>query len=414
MVKNFPKSLSIAAIGLVLAVSLSACADVDSGTMTSNQPSNSSNSSQTVDQSDTSNSMSQAMTQVSNGDTIEVGAIFPLTGDGAAYGEPMQKVAQIALNEINANGGVNGKKLEFLWEDGKCNGNDASAAANKLINVDHVQVIYGGFCSSETLAIAPIAEVAHVIVLSPGSSSPDITNAGDYVFRNYPSDATQGKVLAQGAQKVGFKKVGVLAEQNDYTLGIQKVFQDQFQQLGGSVEVENYLPTDSDFRTVLLKLKADNVDALLIDPQTPAKADLIFKQLQEMNWKVKLMGNDVVAGYQDLITKYAKLVEGMITAEFTYDKTNPDFQKLVDEYKKETGKDLPYGTYASTSYDAVYIVKEALAKVGNNADAIKDYLYAIKDRKGLGGTLNFDENGDPKAGHSLEIVKDGKVVLYNK
>jgi len=400
MVKTFSKRLGIAAFGLLLAVSLSACADIEDDSVSSTQQ--------------TTNQTQAANMDKTEGDTIKIGGVFPLTGDGAAYGEPMQKVAQIALDEINANGGVNGKKLEILWQDGKCNGNDASAAANKLINVDKVQVIYGAFCSSETLAMAPIAEAAKVVVLSPGSSSPDITTAGEYIFRNYPSDATQGKVLAEGAQEKGFKKVGILAEQNDYTLGIQKVFEAKFKELGGEVVVATYLPDDTDFRTTLLKLKSDGVDALLVDPQTPAKADLIFKQLEEMKWEVKLMGNDVVAGYQDLISKYSKLVEGMVVAEFSYDKENPDFKKLAAKFKEDNGKELPYGTYASTSYDAVYILKEALEKAGNNADGIKAYLEGIKDRKGLGGTLNFDENGDPKSGHSLELVKDGKVVPYTK
>lgn len=401
MAKTFLKRLGVAAFGLFLVASLSACADIeDEGTSLTQQ---------------TGETQTQASTQEpSDDDTVKIGGILPLTGDGAAYGEPMQKVAQIALDEINAAGGVNGKKLEIIWEDGKCNGNDASVAANKLINVDKVKAIYGGFCSSETLAVAPIAEAAKVVVLSPASSSPDITNAGEYIFRNYPSDATQGKVLAEGAKDNGFKKVGVLAEQNDYTLGIQKVFESKFKELGGEVVVATYLPDDSDFRTSLLKLKSDGVDALLVDPQTPAKADLIFKQLEEMDWQVKLMGNDVVAGYQDLISKYSKLVEGMIVAEFTYDKENPAFKKLSDKFKEVAGKDLPYGTYATTCYDAVYILKEALAAVGNDADAIKGHLEGINDREGLGGTLNFDENGDPKAGHSLEVVKDGKVTAYTK
>jgi len=412
MVKNFSKSFGIAAVGLFLAASLSACADIDdSGTVSTQNGSTQASQSQGMTQ------MAQAMTQAASQastqeDTIKVGAIFPLSGDGAAFGLPMQKVADIALNEINAKAGVNGKQLEFLWEDGKCETDAAADAATKLIQTDHVQIIYGGFCSSETKGIAKVAEAAHVVVLSPASSSPEITTAGDYIFRNYPSDATQGKVLALGAQKAGFKKVGIIAEENDYTTGIQNVFTDEFQKLGGTVTVETYLPKDTEFGTALSKLQTAKVDALFVDPQTPAKADLIFKQLQAMKWDVKLMGNDVVAGYQDLISKYSKLVEGMITAEFTYDKTNPGYLKLVEEYKKETGKDLPYGTYATTGYDAVYIIDEALEKVGNNADAVKAYLYAIKDRKGLGGTLNFDENGDPKAGHSLEIVQDGKVVLH--
>lgn len=401
MVTPISKRLGIAALGFMMAASLSACADIDDEGSSSTQQ-------------QTSTTQTQAVPEKTAGETVKIGGILPLSGDGAAYGEPLQKVAQIALDEVNAKGGVQGKKLEIIWEDGKCNGNDAAIAANKLINIDKVKVIYGGFCSSETLAVAPIAEAAKVVVLSPGSSSPDITNAGQYIFRNYPSDATQGKVLAEGAKEKGFKKVGILSEQNDYTLGIQRVFEAKFKELGGEIVTSTYLPDDTDFRTSLLKLKSEGVDALLVDPQTPAKADLIFKQLEEMKWEVKLMGNDVVAGYQDLISKYAKLVEGMVVAEFTYDKENPAFKKLAEKFKEVAGKELPYGTYASTCYDAVYILQEALEKSGNDAEAIKTYLAGIKDRKGLGGSLTFDENGDPKAGHSLEMVKDGKVVAYTK
>ena len=396
MQKRSLSYLGLGALGLILAASLAGCGE---------QPTNTDNSS-TSTQATTMTESSQAS------NTIVVGGVLPLTGDGAAYGEPMQKVANIALDEINANGGVNGKKLQINWEDGKCDGADATTAINKLIDVDKVQIVDGGFCSSETLAMAPIAERSHVVVLSPGSSSPDITNAGDYIFRNYPSDATQGKVLAGEAIKRGYKKIAVIVEQNDYTLGIKKAFDQNYSQ-SGTLDVQTYLPDDTDFRTALLKLKSGKPDALFIIPQTPAKADLIFKQFEDMKWKVPLIADDVVAGYPDLITKYAKTVEGMLVAEFSYDKSNPDFAKLQATFKAQTGKDMPYGGYAATVYDSIYIIKEAIAKVGNNADAIKAYLYAIKDRKGLAGSLTFDENGDPISGHSLEIVKAGKVVAYS-
>lgn len=407
MVKTLLKSLGFAAIGLLLAVSLGACADIQDEVTPSTQE-------RVKTQEQSPATQTRTIPEKAEGDTMEVGAILPLSGNDAAYGETMRKVAQIALDNINANGGVNGKKLMFIWEDGKCNGNDASTAANKLININNVKIIYGGFCNSETLALAPIAEDAHVVVLSPASSSPDITNAGDYIFRNYPSDAAHGKVLAESAKDSGFMKVGILAERDDYTLGIQKAFEEKFVELGGGVVVEEYLPDTTDFSTSLLKLKSESVDALLVDTKTPAKADLIFKQLEAMKWDVKLMGNDVVAGYQDLISKYSKLVEGMIVAEFIHDRLNPDFKKLADKFKELYGKELPYGTYASTSYDAVYILKEALSSAGNDADGVKDYLSGIKDHKGLGGALTFDENGDPTTGPFLEIVRDGKVTAYKK
>lgn len=387
--------LGLGTLGLILAISFAGC---------SNQPA-ADNSSNTPTQATTASESSQAS------DTVVVGGLLPLTGDGAAYGEPMQKVANIALDEINANGGIGGKKMVIDWQDGKCNGSDAVTAANQLIDVDKVQIIDGGFCSSETLAVAPIAEREHVVVLSPGSSSPDITNAGDYIFRNYPSDATQGKVLAAEATKRGYKKIAVIVEQNDYTLGIKKAFETNYGS-AGTLDVQTYLPDDTDFRTALLKLKSGKPDALFVIPQTPAKADLIFKQFEDMKWKVPLIGDDVIAGYPDLLTKYSKTVEGMLVAEFNYDKSNPKFADLQAKFKQQTGKDLPYASYASTVYDSVYIIKEAIEKVGNNADAIKGYLYSIKDRPGLAGKLTFDENGDPVAGHSLEVVKSGKVVAY--
>lgn len=404
MMKSIFKGFFIAFFGLVLIFSLSACAAEEEQVQGTQKP-EATQESAAVPSTQESKSEQKA-------ETLRLGAVFPLTGDGATYGEPMQKVIKIAVDEINAGNGVNGKKLEFIWENGKCNGNDAAAAVNKLINIDKVQVIYGGFCSSETLAAAPIAEKAGVIVFSPGSSSPVITTAGDYIFRNYPSDASQGKVLAEAAKEKGFNKVAVLAEQNDYTQGILKVFESRFKELGGSVVVQTFLPYDSDFRTPLLKLKSSGASALFIDPQTPNKADLIFKQLEEMKWKVALMANDVVAGYQDLITKYAKNIEGLLTAEFSYDKENPNFKKLAAKYKELAGSDLPYGSYATTVYDGVYVLKEAIEAVGYDASKIKTYLYAVKNRKGLAGSLTFDSNGDPVSGHILEIVKDGKVVPY--
>ncbi|HLG25881.1 MAG TPA: ABC transporter substrate-binding protein, partial [Candidatus Gracilibacteria bacterium] len=302
MVKKLFGGLGITILGATLAFALTGCAEEEIPT-------------QEGSSSQESTAVVTEETAMEEGDTVTIGGILPLTGEGAAYGDPMQKVAQIALDKVNAAGGVNGKKLSVIWEDGKCNGADAANAANKLINVDKVKVIYGGFCSSETLAIAPIAEKAGVVVLSPGSSSPDITNAGDFIFRNYPSDASQGKVLAEYVNSKGLKKVAILSEQNDYTLGIQKVFEEKFKELGGTVEVQTYLPQDSDFRTPLVKLKAGTPDALFINPQTPAKADLAFKQVEELQWDVQLIGNDVVAGYQDLISKYKDLVDGMIVAE---------------------------------------------------------------------------------------------------
>ncbi|MBI2463592.1 ABC transporter substrate-binding protein [Candidatus Peregrinibacteria bacterium] len=345
--------------------------------------------------------------------SIKVGAVFPLTGEGAAYGVPMQQVIQIALAKVNSNGGINGRNLEFVWEDGKCNGNDSAAAAQKLISIDQVKIILGGFCSSETLGIAPIAEQSKVVVLSSGSSSPDITNAGDYIFRNYPSDSSQGKIIAQIAFEMGLKKAGLLTEQNDYTFGISKVFKSTFEANGGTVIEQTFLPTDSDFKTQILKLKSEKVDMIFINPQTPTKGDLLLKQLQEQGLKAQLFANDVVMGWTESLTRYKDYVEGMIGAEASYQKDSAEFLELAAKYKEATGKpDLDYAAYSSTTYDAVMIIAEGLKQVGNDAEAFKAFLYGIKNREGLAGTLTIDANGDPLSGHKPEIVKNGKTEPY--
>ncbi len=344
---------------------------------------------------------------------LKVGVILPLTGNAASYGIPMRHVAEIALSKVNAQGGVSGRPLEFIWEDGKCEGPTAAAAAQKLIDIDKVRVILGGFCSSETLAIAPIAEQAKVIVFSSGSSSPDITNSGDYIFRNYPSDASQGVILGTLASQMGLKKAGLLTEQNDYTVGISTVFRSTFEASGGTVVEETFLPEDKDFRTQILKLKSENVDMIFINPQTPVLADQILRQMQEQNITLTLFANDVVLGWQEGITRYKDYVEGMIGAQISYVKDHPEFIALVDEYKNRTGEaEIAYPTYSATTYDAVMILAEALRTVGEDPGMIKNYLYGIKDRDGVSGSLTIDKNGDPETGHRAEIVRGGVTVPY--
>src|SRR6266404_612420 len=161
-------------------------------------------------QKKTKNESAMTGNQVAS-DSYKVGVLLPLTGDAATYGEGGRNIFQMATDEINGSGGVNGKKLELIIEDSKCNGQDASNAMQKLVSVDKVQIVLGGFCSGETLAAEPIAESNKVALFSPGSSSPKLTNIGKYFSRDYPSDASQGSVLADVAyNKNSWKKVAIL------------------------------------------------------------------------------------------------------------------------------------------------------------------------------------------------------------
>lgn len=349
-------------------------------------------------------------TQVS-GQSIKIGFIGPLTGDAAAYGEPLRNMVALAVEEINSSGSVNGRPLEVIYEDGKCNGKDGANAAQKLVNVDKVQIILGGFCSSESLAALPIAEAAKVTLFSLGSSSPDLTGKSAYFFRDYPSDASQGKILAEFASKKGWGNIAFVQEQTDYALGIYKAFSGNF---NGQITREEFPSQTTDFRSILTKLKAKNPDALFIDTQTPAVGERILKQMKELNWKPNLMINDGIAGDAQTVENNKDMLEGAFSAEFGIDPTNPKFQQMIEAYKAKYGRAPPFQSYAQTEYDGVYIVRDGLLAVGNNGEKFAQWSRTIKDWQGASGLVTIQSDGDRAGGHVLKVIKQGKVELYSE
>lgn len=344
---------------------------------------------------------------------IKIGVLLPLTGDGAVYGEPARNVYQLAVDEINAAGGVNGQQLMLVIEDGKCNGKDATSAAQKLINVDQVKVIIGGICSSETIPVAPLAAEKKVALFSPGASSPDLTGISPYFFRDYPSDASQGKVLAEVAyNQKGWKTVAFLQEQTDYALGIYKAFSTTFEALGGKIVREEVPTATTDFRSPLTKLKAAKTDAIFVDTQTPAVSEKIFKQMQDLKWNTPVLVNDVTGGTPATVLMYKDLLEGALTAEFSTDPTNTKFTKLLTDYKTKYGTELPYQAYGQTEYDAVYMLRDAIIAVGYDGEKIAAWSRTVKDWDGASGKVTIGQDGDRVGGHTVEVIKGGKTERF--
>ena len=345
---------------------------------------------------------------------IKIGFMGPLSGDSAAYGEPMLNFMDLAISEINAAGGVNGAQLIPIYEDAKCNDKDATAAAQKLVTIDGVKVILGGFCSSESLAAIPVAEAGQVALFSPASSSPDLTGKSRFFSRNYPSDAAQGKVLADAAYTIKkWKNVVMIQEQLDYPLGIFNAFSAAFEQLGGKKVVKESFPTSTtNFRSMLSKLKAMKPDAIFVNAQTPAAADRILKQISDLKWKVGIIVNDVVARDVKTLETNKVILEGAFVAEFGTDINNAKFQNLLASYKVKYGIDMPFQSYGQTEYDAVYIVRDALMAVGNDGAKIADWLKTVTNWEGASGSVTISADGDRVGGHVLKVIKGGIVELY--
>jgi len=222
------------------------------------------------------------------GEPIKIGAILPLTGDGAKYGEEARNGVDLAVEYENSHGGIHGRPISVVYEDDKGTSKDAVAAIHKLITVDKVPVVIGAMYSSTTLAIAPIAEENHVVLFSPSASTPELTHAGDYVFRNWPSDVFEGAEMARFAySQLELRKVAILSVNLDYGLGLERVFGKTFKDLGGSVIYsEHYDQGETDFRSQVRKVKEKRPDAVYL-PGYYTEIAAFLKQAREAGLEVR-------------------------------------------------------------------------------------------------------------------------------
>ncbi len=341
---------------------------------------------------------------------VKIGFITPLSGDAASLGEFIKSVSDLAIDEINNNGGIDGQPINLVYEDDKCAAAPALSAAQKLINVDGVKIIIGSTCSSGALAMLPVAEQNNVFVFSGTATSPDLTGRSPLFARTIPSDANQGKALAETAIARKWTKIAVVQESSDYALGIFKAFENAFPVEAGTIRKEEYPSSTTDFRSILTKLKSEEVDALFLDPQSPGTADRLIRNFADMKWEVPVMINDVVGGNAELVANNKTALEGALVAEQFTDLIGQKHLDLEQKYKDKYGKEMIYKAYSQAQYDLIYILAEGLKKYGNDPEKIATWVRTIKDWDGVSGKITIGSNGDVVGGHVVRVIKDGKIV----
>lgn len=345
---------------------------------------------------------------------IPVGAVISRTGAASVYGEKVQRGLDLALQEINASGGYHGRKLELIYRDDATDPETGLRVTQELIRDEGVRVIVGPLVSSVTLAVAPACEASHTVLLSPTASAPQITGAGEYIFRNYPSDVLEGASMARFARDIGLERVVIMALDNEFGSGLKAVFTQQYQ---------------STSRRVLRAFDFRESDVQAFDPMVQEVAALspdglyivgYLSDVAELLRRVRASGiRAVVLGASSVTEEIAELAgaaaEDLVFPQTTFDPESgdPAVRTFVRAYREAFDEEPD--TYAAHGYDALKLLLLGMERGGSpHPDDIRRGLLGIDSYLGASGSAAFDDNGDVIQYPRIFIVRHGSLQPYDR
>ncbi|HNO77166.1 MAG TPA: penicillin-binding protein activator [Phycisphaerae bacterium] len=341
-----------------------------------------------------------------------LGVLVPLTGDRAAYGVAIRDGIVLAVDEMNAQQGWAGAPIRLVVEDTKGTSRDCVSAFEKLTSQDKIGVVLGPMSSSEVLSVAPLAEQRQVLLFTPSASSPAISDAGDYVFRNVPSDVFEGGAMAEiAAAKLKLKTMGLLYINTDYGIGVVQAFRAEYEKLGGViVAAEAYSDGTRDFRTLLQKIKEAAPEALYIVGYK--EMGTAVAQKGQLALPQRLLSTAIFED-PEILEAAGPAAEGLVFTSITFDPSNPDPRAVAftNNFRNRFNRE-PDG-YAASAYDAAHILGEAVRLSGSVAPSeLKRALYGMKNFRGLLGDVNFDANGDAHLPIKLKRIVNGRFEQF--
>ncbi|WP_407637743.1 ABC transporter substrate-binding protein [Bacillus ndiopicus] len=357
-----------------------------------------------------------------SGDTIKIGANLELSGAVATYGLSIADGATLAMEEINASGGINGKKIELIKVDNKSENAEAVSAAIRLAEQEKVVAMIGPATSGNSVATVQIANQHKIPMVTASGTAPNVTENADgtineYAFRTCFIDPFQGTVAANFAtNELGAKNVAIYADNaSDYAKGLAASFKETVEKNGGKVVIEQaYVAKDVDFKSTLTNIKGANPDFIFI-PGYYEEVGLIVKQARELGITAPLMGAD---GWDsptliDLAGKDA-LNNTFITNHYSSEDPDETIQKFVKAF--ETKYNQAPNAFHALGYDTVYYLKDAIERAGDNVtgETIKNMLAETKDLSLVTGKFTVDEKHNPVKSATVLEFKDGNQVFNSK
>ncbi|MBI3886535.1 MAG: ABC transporter substrate-binding protein [Opitutae bacterium] len=342
-------------------------------------------------------------------DAIKIGEYASLTGKEAAYGETSHKGIVLAVEELNAGGGVLGRPLELITEDNQSKQGESATVVKKLISRDRVVAILGEVASIRSLEAAPVIQSAKIPMVSSASVNSKVTAVGDYIFRVCFVDSFEGNVLAVFARdRLRARKVAILTSvSNAYSVGMTRVFKERFLADGGTVVAEpKYSEGDKDFRAQLTAVKAAGADAIFASGYY-TEAALICKQARQLGLSVPIFGGDGWDAPPLLEIGGAAMEGTYFCAHYSPDNPSPEVQNFNRRYQARWGT-LP-DAWAALGYDSARVLADAITRAGTTEPAkIRDALAASKGFPAVTGQITMDAHRNPTKSAVILTIKDGQ------
>ena len=329
------------------------------------------------------------------GDTIKVGVYGDLTGATSSFGQSTKNGIELAVEEINNAGGVNGKKIQLVVEDDQGRPEQAKTVVSKLINQDKVQALLGEVASTNSLAAAPVAQEAKIPMITPSSTNPKVTQVGDFISRVCFIDPFQGAVMARfSANTLKAKTAAVLGDVNsDYSKGLSEVFEQEFTKLGGKVVTKSaYTQNDQDYKGQLTNIRNLNPDVIYI-PGYYGNVAIIAKQARELGMNMPLLGGDGWDSPELWKLGGPALKNAYISNHYSADNPAPEIQNFVKAYTAKFG--VAPDSLAALAYDSAKVLADAIKRAGStDGTKLRDAINATKDFAGVTGKITLNAQRD--------------------
>jgi branched-chain amino acid transport system substrate-binding protein len=342
---------------------------------------------------------------------ILVGYYGDLSGRTSSFGQSTKNGVEMAADEINKAGGLNGRQIQIITEDDQGEPNKAATVVTKLINQDKVVAILGEVASSNSLAAAPKAQEAKIPMISPSSTNPAVTQVGDYIFRVCFIDPFQGEVMAKfAATNLKAKRAAILYDFNsDYSRGLYEFFKRSFTKLGGEVVTErSYTQGDRDFSGQLTAIRAANVDVIYV-PGYYGEVGVIANQTKQLGIKAPLLGGDGWDAPQLWQLGGASLNGDYISNHYSVDDPSPAIRKFVSDYQARY-KVQP-DALAALGYDSMKVLADAITRAsGTDSAKLRDAIAATKNFAGVTGQITIDADRNAVKPAVVLKLQDSKFV----